>query len=334
MARAATDTPEPSPAKRSSASSRRAPKPTTTTTGAQVNVKPWDFRDSEGVDRITLGAVRQVAEGLSHLAAHRLGTWARARMALNVASIDQVDWETFESQATSPGLLGVLPVAGGQVFVFLPAALCMTLLDLRLSGTGTGPYPSRPLSDIERHLLAPALEVVAGAIADATGRLFGGVGSGPVTQVANSGGPIAASRRGACLTATEITTVTGARTEPGKITVCFPLDTVRPLLAKLSESTMPSQAAYAAAEEAASRIPIPLTLRYRPANISLSVVESLTPGQVLGIGHPIGEALSLCSGDKELFGAHLVEHHRRAACQILGQIDGPGAPTGRWSAPG
>lgn len=293
-----------------------------------MKVKPWNFRDAEGIDRVTLGAIRQVAEGLTHMTANRLGTWARARMTMSVSSIDQVDWETFEAQVTPPGLLGAIPIAGGQVFVFLPAAFCMTILDLRLSGTGIGPYPSRPLSDVERQLLGPALGVVAGCISDAAGKVFGGVVSGPAVQVANSGGPIGVSRRGACLTATEVATITGTRSEPGLITVCFPLDTVRPLLAQLSESTMPSVAAFAAAEEAASRIPIPLALRYRPASISLSVAEGLAPGQVLGIGHPIGEALVLCSGDRELFSAHLVEHNRRSACQIVGQTGASGEATG------
>jgi len=332
MARAATETPV-SPAGPKPQRTRRPAKSAPTKTGSEtgqsaIKVKPWNFRDAEGVDRVTLGAIRQVAEGITHIVANRLGTWTRARMSLNVSSIDQIDWEAFEAQVSAPGLLGAIPVAGGQMFVFLPAAFCMTILDLRLSGTGTGPYPSRPLSDIERQLLSSALEVVAGCITDATEKVFGKVASAPVVSVVASAGPISVNRGGACLTVTEVATITGIRSDPGRITVCFPLDTVRPLMAKLSESTMPSLAAFAAAEEAASRIPIPLALRYRPSSISLSVAEGLTPGQVLGIGHPIGEALVVCSGDRELFGAHLVEHNRRAAGQIVGPTEASGGASG------
>lgn len=290
------------------------------TAESQGQVRPWDFRNAEGVDRVTLNAIRQVADGLTHMAANRLSTWARARMTLNVASIDQVDWETFEAQVSSPGLLGAIPVGAGQVFVFLPAAFCMTILDLRLSGTGGGPFPSRPLTDIERQVLGSALGVVAGCVSDATGRVFGGVDVGPVSQVDSVSNLTRASRKGTCLSVKEVATIAGARAEPGQVTVCFPLETLQPLLSDLTESTRPSLAAFAAAQEAASRVPIPLALRYRPASIPLSVAERLTPGQVLSLGHPIGEPLTLCSGDRALFDARYVEHHRRSACQITEAI--------------
>lgn len=305
---------KPKPASAASRSSRRAARGSVDT---QTPVKPWDFHSAGGVDRVTLTAIRQVAEGLTHMAANRLGTWARSRMTLNVASIDQVVWETFEAQVSSPGLLGAIPVAGGQVFVFLPAVFCMTLLDLRLSGTGQGPFPSRPLTDIERQVLGSALDVVAGCVSDATGRVFGGVETGPVTQVAGASNLKRAGRKGACLTVKGVATISATRAEPGQITVCFPLETVQPLLSQLTETARPGTAAFAAAEEAASRVPIPLALRYRRASIPLSVAERLTPGQVLSLGHPIGEPLTLCSGDRALFAARAVEQHRRSACQII-----------------
>lgn len=291
-------------------------------------VKPWDFRDTEGVDRVTLGAIRQVSDGLSHMTANRLGAWSRSRMSINVAAIDQVNWETFETQVSLPGLLGAIPVSGGQVLVFLPVSFCMTILDLRLSGTGAGPFPSRPLTDIERQVLGSALVVVAECVSDAIGRVFGGVETGPVTQVVNAPSLMRTSRKGVCLLVKQAATIPGVRAETGQISVCFPLETLRPLLSQLSESTRPSLAAFAAAEEAASRIPIPLVLRYRSASIPLSVAEKLAPGQVLSFGHPVGEPLSLCSGDRELFSARPIEHNRRSACQVLGQLGARGDPPG------
>ena len=284
-------------------------------------MKPWDFHDTDGVDRVVVTAVRQVADGFAHIVANRLAAWARVRITFSVASVDQTDWGTFEGAVSSPGMLGALPIADGQVLIFLHAAFSMVLLDLHLAGTGSGPFPARGLSDVERQMLTPVMGSIGEGVIDAMSAVFGRVESGPVTLVAGATAQMRPNRRSACLLLRLTGAVSGVRCEPGQIDVCFPLDALRPLLAELSETTKPSLAAHAAAEAAASRVPLPLALRYRPVGIPLHVAENLAVGQVLALGHPIGEPLTLCAGDKELFLARAVEHNRRSACRLIDDLE-------------
>lgn len=305
-----------SPARRS----RRKPPAATKTVPRPPSVKtrPWDFRDLEGVDRSATLATRQVADGFTHILANRLAPWVRVRVTSNVVSVAQTEWTEFVESVSTPGLLCSVPVALGAVFIHLPAPLCMSLLDLHLSGTGSGELPSRPLTDIERQVLSPMVGSLAEGLVDALSGVFGHVDTGPMTLVQGAGNLMQTGQKGSCMLSRVSAALSGVHAPPGQIDVCFPLDALRPLLAKQSETAKPSPSATLAAEEATSRVPLHLTLRYPPVSIPLPVAENLQVGQVLALGHPIGEPLTLCAGGKELFSARPVEHNRRAACQVIG----------------
>ena len=262
-----------------------------------------------------MAALRQVGENFGRLVANRATALVRARVAVGLRAVEQLGWEDFEAQASGPGLLITFSLGEGQVFVHLPASLGLAFIDLHLAGPGTGPFPNRQLSETERQLLAPFLSAVASGLADAASPVFGEVRAGPVSQVSGASGLFLSNRRMPC--AVVWASVQLPAKEPvGEIGTCMPIGALRPLLAKL-QGAGPTKEAQATAVAAALGVPLTLSLRYPPVSAPLEVVRRLAPGQVLNLGHLIGEPLVLYAGDKELFAVQPVEHARRAACEIV-----------------
>lgn len=288
------------------------PKPKTSV----VEVKTWDFSSHEGVDRVAMVALRQVGENFSRLLANRLTVLVRTRATVDLRATEQLGWEDFEAKVGGPGLLATFSLGEGQVFVHLPAGLCLSLIDLYLAGTGAGPFPNRQLSETERQLLAPFLSATAGGLADAASSVFGEVHAGPVTLVTGISGLFLSNRRMPCVAMWPSVQLPTSKSPVGEIGMCLPIGALRPLVAKL-QSTGPAKGSQAPALAAALSVPLTLSLRYPPVTVPLDVVKYLAPGQVLNLGHLIGEPLTLYAGDKELFAVQPVEHARRAACEIV-----------------
>jgi len=264
-----------------------------------------------------MAALRQVGENFSRLAASRFGLLAKAKVTLQLGEVAQVGWEDFEAATAGYGVLVTFNLGEGQVFAHLPAALVMALVDLYLAGPGTGPFPERSLSETESRLLSPFLTVLAEALADAASSVFGEARSGPVTQMTATSGLFLSNRRMPCAALSTSVLLPSTKEPAGALRLCFPVSTLRPLLAGLQASSSVT-GTRTAALAAARRVPLTLSLRYASVAVPLRVAERLSPGQVLSLGHPLGEPLLLCVGDKPLFTAVPIERARRAACQIVG----------------
>jgi flagellar motor switch protein FliM len=291
-------------------------------TKPQPVVKAWDFRSYEGVDRVALAALRGVSEHFGRLTANRFGVLAKSKISVHTSPPEQVGWEDFETLAASPGVLATFSLGEGQVFVHMPARLAMALVDLYLAGPGTGTFPDRALTETESKLLSPFLAAVAEGLADAASSTFGETRAGPVSQVTVASGLFLANRRMPCVTFKARAQLPSSREPVGEIGACLPVAALRPLLAKLT-AARPAKGSQVAAARAAWRVPLTLSLRYPTVAVPLQVAQALAPGQVLSLGHPVGEPLLLCVGDKPVFVASPVERAKRSACQVIGPYEAP-----------
>lgn len=261
-------------------------------------------------------ALRQVADNFCRLVSSRVSIWARAKVTFSLGSLEQVGWEDFETGTAGPGVLAAFSIGEGQGFAHVPAGLAMVLVDLYLAGPGTGPYPERNLTETEAHLLSPFLAALAEGLGEAASSTFGEAHIGPITQVTGVSGLFLTNRRMQCV-AVKVPVQPPSFAEPaGELTVCLPVSALRPLVAKLQPPTPKRPGADSLS--AARRIPLTLALRYPPATVLLQVAQDLAPGQVLSLGHPVGQPLVLYAGDEPLFAAVPVDNGRRSACQIVG----------------
>jgi flagellar motor switch protein FliM len=299
-----------------STTSRRARRGTSSLKAAPV-VKPWDFRSQEGLDRLAMAAVRQMAEAVCRIVGSRISTWARAKVTVRLEKVEQLDWQTFQSQVGELATFGAFNLAGSAALVCIPASLAMAVIELLLGGTGKGSWPRRQLTDLEQQLVAPVFTSVSEAVAEAASSVFGRVEAGQVAQVGSNPSVLLASRQRQVICFEGAVDLGANWPSPGSVVICLPVDTLRPLFAHLGRSRPPKEQSYGLAERAAGSVPLRLSLCYPPVAVPVSVAQRLAPGQVVGLGHPIGEPLLLKVGAKAVFLAVPVEHGKRAACKVV-----------------
>jgi len=308
-------TPRPNRGQGSAPGAARAGRARPASSGPEV--KPWDLRSQDGLDRVALTAVRQLAEAACRLVGSRVSTWARAKVALRLEKLEQLDWQAAQARVGEPSGFAAFNLGEGPVIVCLPASLAFAAIDLHLGGSGKGPWPRRELTDLEQHLLAPVFTMVAEAVAEAASSVLGRGELGPVTQLGNSPGLLLASRQRQLIYCEAVADLGAASPSPGGLAIYLPVDTLRPLFVNLGRDRPPKEQFYALAERAAAEVPLRLSLCFPPVSVPVAVAERLAPGQVVGLGHPIGEPLVLKVGGKAVFSAVLVEQAKRAACKLV-----------------
>lgn len=269
---------------------------------------------------MAMTAVRQVGENFNRFLANRTGLFSRTKVTTSLSSPEQLGWEDFEAKTNGPGLLAAFSLGEGQVFFYVPSDLALVLIDLHLAGPGTKLPTSRQLSETERQLVSPFLSAVASSLGDAASSVFGETMAGPVSQVGGVSGLFLSNRRMPCAYFQANINVPSSQNTIGGIGVCMPVASLRPLLARLNETDKP-KGHYAAAAQAALKVPVTLTFRFPPVQVPLELARDLAPGQVLSIGHLLGQPLLLHVGGKAIFRAVLVEHSRRSACEVTDVID-------------
>ncbi|MGH9068812.1 MAG: FliM/FliN family flagellar motor switch protein [Acidimicrobiales bacterium] len=297
--------------------SRVAPKP---------KLKAWDFRGPEGVDRVAMGAMRAVADGFARSAGARIGSTLRTRTHLSLVGIEQTRWEDFEAASTLPALVASFSFAGpggpGLVVVsVLPTPLVMALLDLHLAGRGSGPFPARELSEIDRQLIAPFLDLFAQEMAQAVSDTLVPVTASAMTQQA---GLHVFQHHGSqsCVVLRFALRVSHAADHEHVFSLCLPVTTLRAVVDPSRPGHGdPERPVPPGVEEAVEALPLALCLRFPPLAVPIEVLENLEPDQVLAVGHPIGRAMSLVAGGRALFGAQPVADGKRASCQIVSVLD-------------
>lgn len=284
--------------------------------------KPWDFRHPEGLDRAGLAALRALGESFSRGAGARIGATLRCRTQLRLESIDQSNWGEIESEISMPAVLASFDLRGaGSALVQLPVDLAMVAIDLYLAGSGVGPFPSRAPTDMERQILGGLLDVVSSEVASAASTVIAPVEAGPATQLVVQASQTM-SRDEQCAILRFSLRMPQIGEQCFRLDLCLPTTTLRPLLDQLSTSPDRTEApALPEVERLAKGVPLTLSLRFPPVAVPISVAESLSVGQVLALGHPLGEPLPLYVGDRPLFEANPVAHAKRAACQIVASID-------------
>jgi len=283
-------------------------------------VRVYDFRRPEGLDRAAMTTVRTLFDLFARLGSARLGSALHSRVALAVESVIQGEWGQFEQELSEHGaVLGVeLVPCPAQLVCYLPHELTTTMIDLRLAGPGRRSYPARPLSDLERRVLAVPFDAVSRALGDAATSVTAQVSLGRVQepsglqrlQLLDHGEP--------CIIVRMTVRLPGGIEH--QLSWCAPVSTLRPIVeavegrnAARQQRERPRSVELA---RLAAEIPTTMVLRFPDTQVTLGVLGALEPGSVLALGHPIDEPLVLEVGGAPLFRANRVLRGRRLAAQI------------------
>jgi flagellar motor switch protein FliM len=82
-------------------------------------------------------------------------TTLRVVSSVSLLSVEECSYGEFVENAENPSFLAILQISPlpGASLLYMPMSLAMGVIERLLGGQGKGPYPSRPLTDIESILM-------------------------------------------------------------------------------------------------------------------------------------------------------------------------------------
>jgi flagellar motor switch protein FliM len=117
--------------------------------------KPFNFRRPNKFNRDHFRAFQIVHETFARQLTTVYSTTLRAVSSVTLAQVEECSYGEFIESAKNPSFLSILqinPLPGASLW-YMPMDLCMGIIERLLGGAGKGPYPERPLTDIESILM-------------------------------------------------------------------------------------------------------------------------------------------------------------------------------------
>ncbi|HEX5266062.1 MAG TPA: flagellar motor switch protein FliM [Acidimicrobiales bacterium] len=292
---------------------------TDSTSGAQVRL--YDFRTPEVLDRNRLRSLALVLENFSRLASRRLSVDLHVPVELVVTDTREMVWEELAGahDAYCMVLFG-LPPLPGRALLHLPIELAMAIVDLRMGGAGAGSYPTRPLSDIDVELLTDVMGGALDQLAAAFGHLAAvSLGGMQVESTAQLLQVVRANE--SCLAVRLEVRLGEDATMTRTCSLGLPLSTLRPLMRALlhmGEGTRGfSDGVHSAAEERLLDPLVDVAVRFQPKSLSSQDILGLQVGDVINLHHPRDLPLEVAVEDVVYLAALPMERARRIACTVV-----------------
>ena len=287
------------------------------------SIRPVDFRLPRSFERSHLRGVELLLESASRPSATLLGAALRRNVKIELDAIDQLSWESVLSELTGSGLVinfALHPLAS-RATIFLPAAVTLRLIDLRLGGEGDSPpIESRELTDLEQNLASKLFEdmvtQVAAAISTQTAVVPDRIHTEPSLEFIQ-GIPLGEM----CVWAKFRFSL--GDDEVSQLSMILPYSMLRPVVETISSRAVVMQENgtdfQAAFEHRLQEVPVIARVRLTPTTISSQAFLRLKPGDVVGLGHRKSRPMSVVVDRVELYKAVLGQAGSRVAAIIVGE---------------
>ena len=282
----------------------------------------YDFRQPEGLDRGHLRSLHAALDVFVRLAGGALTGALQMPIHMRVSDIRQSAWEEFAIEVDNPAHLLVLEFGSipGRAIFHLPLPFAMSMIEVRMSGSGGGRFPNRQLTEIEDALLSPLIEAIFGEFAVAFAPYIE-VHPRVVQKAPDIDLLQAVIPSGSCVVIDFEVNVGEATFRPSLVTQ-FP--TVRPIIDAIEHADL----ALGSSERSATpspahmdrllEVPVELEVVF-PRTIHLSPVEvaALAVGDVLPLHHQPGRPVRLLAGGMPVHWALPTTTGRRLAAVIV-----------------
>lgn len=288
----------------------------------QAGPQLFDFRRPNKFSRDHVRALGLIYETFARQVATTLATTLRSVSQVKVGSVSQISYDDYISSSPNPSLLTIVslePLSGAGILQ-IPLPLTMSILDRLLGGSGAGPYPSRPLTDVEEGLITEVLDRI---LAELSGAFESLVPLEPKIMDLESNPQFAQVAAPSDMVVVVVfeTTVGGV---VGDISLCIPFVTLEPRLESFTGHTLSGErrfadlaGAKAAMSDAMRSVPIEVAVRFSPVTLTSSEVVNLQVGDVLPLGHPADRPLAVLAGGIPLLPAVAGRKRNRLACRIV-----------------
>jgi flagellar motor switch protein FliM len=282
----------------------------------------YDFRRPNKFNRDHQRALQIASETFARHFTTTLSTMLRAVSAVNARPVGQLTYDEYIREIPNPSYLAVLsmdPLEGRSLF-HVPLPLIMTAVDRLLGGTGFGPEPIRPLTDIEDSLAQGLLRRILHELAYAFESLT------PIQPVLlnQESNPqfaqVASAPDMVVLMPFEIK-IGGTQ---GEASLCIPFASLQPVLDEVTANAFDSKrtvtdprALSRALQHVVGNSPVDVSVRLSSITLQSQQIVDLAPGDIVPFHHAVDRPLAVAVGGVERFSAIAGRRGKRLACVIV-----------------
>ncbi|HXW34325.1 MAG TPA: flagellar motor switch protein FliM [Acidimicrobiales bacterium] len=264
-------------------------------------VRPYDFQRQEALERGRLRRLSPILEVMAHRIAGSLTSTLRIPVRVEIGDLEQERWEHYVNALPEPTLLTSATVTpyGGRIILHFPLAFSMTLVEIRLGGSGAGQQPERSMTEIEQRLVGEVAEHALLELPPAFAPVVT-LGLGAITSVTSSLF-LQASKP------TEICLLAELRVDIGdvgsfKTSLCIPLTVLLPILDVLEridrvETGVEPDSVQSDLRLKLHEVPVEVSMSFPDVVLSPDELLSLAPGDVIGLHREPGLPLLLRVGE-------------------------------------
>ncbi|MGY1727575.1 flagellar motor switch protein FliM [Geodermatophilus sp. SYSU D01062] len=283
--------------------------------------RTYDFRRPTKLSREHVRVLQIAQEAFARQATTVLTTMLRTGARMELHGIEQHSYDDFLATLPDPCFLTTFTIEplGGKGLLAYPLDMAMAGVDHLLGGSGTAQQPARPMTAMETtittSLLTRLLQEFAASFAHVTELqpAIDGIEYNPALAQAAAGSDTVMVAR--------YTMSIGGR--EGAASLVLPFSSFQQALdsaasPQLSESAQRTR--QRAAELLAARlelVPVDVSVRFSPLEVSSEDLLSLTVGDVLLLRHPRDAPLEVTTNDAVFAHAIATNHRRRLAAAIV-----------------
>ncbi|MEX2658085.1 MAG: flagellar motor switch protein FliM [Acidimicrobiales bacterium] len=290
--------------------------------GRSSGLQEFDFRRPNTFSREHVRALQIVHETFARQLGTVLSTTLRAVSQVTVASVQQITYNDYVASSANPTLLAQLslePLSGAGLLQ-VPLPLAMSILDRLLGGSGTGPYPARPLTDIEEGLIREVLERSLKELSSAFESLVHLQPS--IVQLESNPQFAQVAAPSDMVVAVIFDTRIGG--QEGQLSLCIPFASLQPALERVTGHSLGGDrrqddlaSAAVAMGLAMQDVPVDVSVRFTPVHLTSEEVVGLCAGDIVPLGHPADRPLALLAGAVVVLPAVAGRQGKRLACRIV-----------------
>ncbi|MGY1649688.1 flagellar motor switch protein FliM [Geodermatophilus sp. SYSU D01119] len=283
--------------------------------------RTYDFRRPTKLSREHVRVLQIAQEAFARQATTVLTTMLRTGARMELVGIEQHSYDDYVATLPDPSFLTTFtlePLAGKGLLAY-PLDVAMATVDHMLGGSGAAHQPERPMTAMEttiiHSLLDRLLQELAASFTNVTPLqpVVDGIEYNPALAQAAAGSDTVMVAR--------YTLSIGAR--DGAASLVLPFSSFHQVLddaasPQLSESAQRTR--QRAAELLAARIelvPVDVSVRFSPLEVSSEDLLSLAVGDVLLLRHPRDAPLEVTTNDAVFAHAIASNHRRRLAAAIV-----------------
>jgi flagellar motor switch protein FliM len=285
-------------------------------------VSLYDFRRPNKFNRDHQRALQIASETFARHFTTTLSTVLRAVSSVNARPVGQLTYDEYIREIPNPSYLAVLsmePLDGRSLF-HIPLPLIMTAVDRLLGGTGFGPEPVRPLTDIEdslaRGLLRRTLHELAYAFESLTP-----IQPVLVNQESNPQFAQVASAPDMVVLMPFDIKIGGTQ---GEASLCIPFASLQPVLDEVTANAFDSKrtvtdprALGLALRGVVAQSSVDVSVRLSSITLQSQEIVELTPGDIVPFHHAVDRPLNVAVAGVERFAAIAGRRGKRLACVIV-----------------